>query len=342
MPTRILTSDDCEQLLDRGELLDWLATAHRQLSTGGAVQPIPQHLRSATDAAADAPAIVPMSAYAPYLDLVAVKVLVDAPRNRLARLPPQRSTISLYSAETGECLALIDGRALTRIRTAAVTALASRTLATPAAKSVGLIGAGPLAVEHVTQLRGVFDLQMVRVWSPGGDSAARLAADLRLSGVNAEAVYSPEFAVRDLDIVCTLTPSRQPIVRADWLHSGIHLNAIGSPPRPGYREVHTDVYSRADTVVVDVAAIALHESDNVREAVARGSLDPESLVDLGDVLAGLAPGRRNPADITVFNSVGIGLQDLAAAAYLLQRAEATGTGDVVQTRPQPASLAAPA
>ena len=152
MPTRILTSSDCEQLAEWDGLIDALEAGHRALSSGGAVQPVPQRMRAPGDTAADGSAVVPMMALAPYLDLVGVKVLIDAPRNRAVGLPAQRSTVSLYSASTGECLAVVDGRALTRIRTAAVTALASRALARPDSHTVGLIGAGALAEEHAIAL----------------------------------------------------------------------------------------------------------------------------------------------------------------------------------------------
>ncbi|PPI27135.1 ornithine cyclodeaminase family protein [Rathayibacter sp. AY1B5] len=328
MSTRIITSHECEELTEWAGLIAALDAAHRALATGGAVQPVPQPMRIPGDSSQDGPAVVPMSAFAPYLGLAAVKLLVDAPRNRLDGLPPQRSTVSLYSAGTAEALALIDGRALTRLRTAAVSALATRALARPGSRIATLVGAGPLAREHALALGSVLDLEEVRVWSPSGSSARVLAAELVANGIPAAALEDLGDAVRDSDVVTTLTPSVEPLLTARLLAAGTHVNAVGSPPRHGYRELGADVLARAALVAVDSRGIAFAESDNVRTS----ALEPSQVVELGEVLAGLAPGREHAEDLTVFNSVGIGLQDLAAGAYLLERAERATRGVEVETR----------
>ncbi|MBO0984381.1 ornithine cyclodeaminase family protein [Rathayibacter sp. SD072] len=328
MTTRIITSEDCEELIEWPGLTAALEAAHRALATGGAVQPVPHALRIPGDTSADGPAVVPMGASAPYLGLAAVKLLIDSPRNRALGAPAQRSTVSLYSSETAECLALIDGRALTRLRTAAVSALATRTLARPDSRVLALVGAGPLAREHALALGSVLELDEVRVWSPSGSSAQVLAAELVANGIAASAPSGLERAVRGADVVCTLTPSVDPLLDASWLADGVHVNAVGSPPRHGYRELAAEVLSRADRVVVDTRGIAFAESDNIR----RSGLGASDVAELGEVLVGRAPGRARAADVTVFNSVGIGLQDLAAAAYVLERAVRTERGVEVRTR----------
>lgn len=325
MTTRIITSAETEELIEWPGLVDALAAAHRALATGGAVQPVPQSLRIPGDDSPDGPAAVPMTAFAPYLDLAAVKLLVDAPRNRAVGLPPQRSTLALFSAATGECTALIDGRALTRMRTAAATALATRALARPDARILTLIGAGPLAREHALALRAVLGIDEVRIWSPSGSSARVLAAELLANGVNAAAPESLREAVRGADVICTLTPSVEPILDAEWLEPGMHVNAVGSPPRHGYRELTAACFERASAVVVDARGVAFAESDNLRLS------GVTEVLELGEVLIG-TPGRGSDADVTLFNSVGIGLQDLAAGAYVLARAEAAERGVAVQTR----------
>ena len=332
MPTRIVTSSECEQLAEWGDLIDTLDAGHRALSSGGAVQPVPQRMRTPGDTTADGAAVVPMMALASYLDLVAVKMLIDAPRNRSLGLPAQRSTVSLYSASTGECLAIVDGRALTRLRTAAVTALASRALARPDSHSVGLIGAGALAEEHAIALSSQFALSEVKVWSRSGESASTLAEKLRTRGISARAVGSAEESVRGSDIVCTLTPATAPVLEVDWLSPGQHVNAVGSPPRPGYRELSAETVGRADRVVVDSRDIALHESDNIALAQAAGQISEAEMVELGDVLLDQTRGRSSADDLTLFNSVGIGLQDLAAAAYFVDRATRCDIGELVSAR----------
>lgn len=332
MATRTLTSGEVEGLVEWDGLLTALETAHRSLATGLAVQPAPAPLRDPADRSGDAPAVVPMTSFAPALGLFAMKLLADAPRNRALGLPAQRSTVSVFSADTGECLGLVDGRALTRIRTAAATALATRTLARPESRVLALLGAGPLAAEHAAAIARVLPLDEVRIWSRSPERAAQTVAALREAGLPATAAASAEAATRGADVLCTLTPSVEPIVERRWLADGMHVNAVGSPPRPGYSELPPAVFAAADTVAVDSRAVALADSGNVRNAIAAGAIDATSLVELGEVLEGLAAGRSAPEELTVFNSVGIGLQDLAAADHVLRRAAEAGTGTMVTIR----------
>ncbi|GAA2226945.1 ornithine cyclodeaminase family protein [Promicromonospora sukumoe] len=332
MPTRVLTSEQVEELVEPEGLLASLDQAHRWLAAGLAAQPAPHAFRAPGDRTADGPAVVPMASFAPGLGLFAVKVLADRPRDRGLGLPAQRSTISVYSAETGECVGLLDGRAVTRLRTAAVTALATRTLARPGARRVALLGAGALAREHAHALAHVLDLDEVRVWSRSPERGLALAESLTAAGLPAVATVDARAAVAGADVVCTLTPAEAPVLRADWLSPGTHVNAVGSPPRPEFSEVPPEVFARAAVTVVDARVVALADSGNVRNAIAAGALTAGDLVELGEVLVGDAAGRTDAADLTVFNSVGIGLQDLAAADHVLRRAADAEAGTMVRTR----------
>lgn len=330
MTTLTLTSDDVEALADADGMREAMAAAHRALRTGRAVQPRPHALPAAADRTADAPTVVPMSAISEELGMFAVKVLADAPRNRSVGLPAQRSTVAVFDAATAECVAMIDGRALTRIRTAAVTALATDALADPAAHVAALIGAGPLAAEHARALMRVRPFAELRVWSRGAPRAAECVAALRADGIPAVTTDSREGALEDADVVCTLTPAEQPFLARRMLRADVHLNAVGSPPRPMFSEVQADVFAHARTVVVDDPAVALAESGNVRGACDAGALDPAGLVPLGDVLD--VPPLRGRGGLTVFNSVGLGIQDLYAAHLLCGRASVVGAGTMVAIR----------
>ncbi|MFN8075572.1 MAG: hypothetical protein U0Q15_09150 [Kineosporiaceae bacterium] len=339
MGTLILTPEQCEALLRPAEVVACLERAHRELATGGATQPAPVPIRAAGDlgphARPDAPAWIPMGAHAAYLGVVAVKLLADAPANRALGVPAQRSTAALFDAATAECLALVDGRVLTRVRTAAATALATRTLAVPGPRVLGLLGAGALAVEHVRAHAATGDLDGVVVWSRTASSRERLRAavealDVAVPPVKAVDDVAEVFAT--CDVVCTLTPAEVPLVSADLLRPGLHVNAVGSPPRPAYRELEPSVLARADVLAVDDVAVAAHESGNVVTALAAGAIGVEDLVPLGAVLAGTSPGRTSPEQVSVFNSVGIGLQDLAAMHLLHARALERGVGEVVTLR----------
>lgn len=333
MVTRTLSSADVERVLDWDGLLLSLERAHCSLARGSAVQLTPHALRHpGADNGDDAPAVIPMASFDPELGLFAVKVLADAPRNRALGLPAQRSTVCIFSFATGECLAVIDGRALTRIRTAAVTAIATRALARPDSRIVTLLGSGALAIEHAHALARVYDVDEIRLWSRSGERSAAGAAQLRRHSLPAVAVPVLEQAVSGAHIVCTLTPARDPLLGASLIEAGMHINAVGSPPRPLFAELTPNAMGRASVVVVDSRAVALGDSGNIRRALAAGTLDRASLVELGEVLIGARAGRQSLDDVTVYNSVGIGLQDLAAADHVLRRATELGAGTIVNVR----------
>jgi alanine dehydrogenase len=332
MGTLILTAADCEGLLDHPALIEVLSRAFSELATGGATQPVPSPMRGRDDATIDGAAYVPMPAYAPYLGRYAVKLLADVPSNRSAGLPAQRSTIALWSTDTAACLALADGRIVTRMRTAATTALATATLARPGAEVLGLIGSGALAVEHLLAHREVMPLRQVVVWSRSDTSRDRLRQAIAHLDVEVRDASDIAQVFQLADVVCSLTPAEQPIVSADMLRPGLHLNAIGSPPRPSYRELEPGVLAAATLVTVDHRPLVQQESGNVRDALASGAVSDEELIELGAILAGLATGREHANDITVFNSVGMGLQDLVALDLLHRRAQERGIGTEIDLR----------
>ncbi|GAA1637036.1 ornithine cyclodeaminase family protein [Microbacterium flavum] len=330
MTTLTLTSADVEALADADEIRQAMSAAHRALHVGRAVQPRPHALAVDGPGMPDAAAVVPMNALSEELGLFAVKVLADAPRNRAEGLPAQRSTVAVFDATTAECVAVLDGRALTRIRTAAVTALATDVLAAPDARVAALIGAGPLAAEHARALLHVRDLAEVRVWSRSAARAVSCVQQLRADGVPAIAAPTRAAALDAADIVCTLTPAEEAFLSRSMIGDRVHVNAVGSPPRPMFSEIRADVFGGARMVVVDDPAVALAESGNIRRACATGDLDPTRLVPLGDAIGAADSGSRG--GLTIFNSVGLGIQDLYAAHVLCARARGIGAGTMVAIR----------
>jgi ornithine cyclodeaminase/alanine dehydrogenase-like protein (mu-crystallin family) len=324
--TLVLNSTDCDALLDHEALMRVLGDAHRALSSGEAAQPRAPVIASVEPLGRS---LVPM--LASYAGLFVIKLLVDAPLERDHGRPAQRSSLALFDAETAECLALIDGRSLTRRRTAAASALATAALARPGGGVLGLVGAGVLAEEHVhSHLALGYD--RVLVWSRTPRTADDFAERLPES-IDVEIAKTPRDVVGQADAVCTLTPAVEPLIFAEDLRPGLHINAVGSPPRPGFREVSADVIGAASFVCVDSREVAERESGNVRGALAQGQIRTTDLVELGDVLSGRRDGRSLEEDITFYNSVGIGLQDLAAAALLLGRAIEERAGISVSLRP---------
>ncbi|MER6676701.1 ornithine cyclodeaminase family protein [Streptomyces sp. NPDC000983] len=323
--TLILTRSDIHGLLAdaTAEVEAAVADAHRDLALGRADLPAPPVMGvPGSDGA-----FLAMAAASGPAGLAAVKLLADLPGNAGHGLPVQRSAVLAVSAQTGGVAAVLDGAVLTRVRTAAATAVATRVLARPAARVLGLLGTGPLARAHALALRSARDWDRVLVWGRRPERAVELAAWIRDElGLDAAAGADPRSVTEAADVLCTLTPSREPLVRGAWLTPGQHVNAVGAPPRPDHREIDSEGVLRS-RIVVDSFATARRKSGEVLIPLAEGTLTEDDFrTELGHVLTGAAPGRSSEEEITLFDSVGVGLQDLAVARLLIDRAGKEGVG----------------
>ena len=320
--TLILTASDLAGLVDMEATIAAVEASFADLGAGRACQPGPVSMELP---GADAKYLVMAAASGPQ-NLVASKLLSDIPENAERGLPTQRSSIVLADGETGETLALLDGRVPTRIRTAAASAVATRRLARPESRVLGLVGAGALAVAHVEALAEVASIDTVRVWSRSRETFDAFRRGLESTGLDIEAAATVQDVVESSDIVCTLTPSQTPIVQGRWFGPGLHVNAVGARPRPTHREVDADAMGRS-RVVVDSLETALSKSGDLLLAVDEGALTAADLAgDLGQVLVGAVAGRESAEQVTLFNSVGIGLQDLAIGRLLYDAALSRGVG----------------
>ncbi|MFI6873956.1 ornithine cyclodeaminase family protein [Streptomyces sp. NPDC050400] len=323
--TLILTRSTIRTLLaDRVEAVEAaVARAHRDLAQRRAVLPAPPAMQLP---GGDGTFVAMAAASAPDR-LATVKLLADLPGNRAAGLPVQRSAVLAVDAETGACAALLDGAELTRVRTAAATAVATRALARPDAATLGLVGTGPLARAHARALLPGRPYDQVVLWGRTPEHAHTLANWITAElGVPAKVLDDPRAVTEAADVLCTLTPSREPVVRGAWLAPGQHVNAVGAPPRPDHRELDTEAVVRC-RIVVDAYDTARTKSGEVLVPLAEGALGEDDFrTELGDVLTGRAPGRTATDDLTLFDSVGVGLQDLAVARMLIDLARERGTG----------------
>ncbi|MFW0783030.1 ornithine cyclodeaminase family protein [Gordonia sp. CPCC 206044] len=320
----ILSHSDVERLMDRAAVYDAVERAHADLCAGTAVNPAPPVL-SVGDGS-----VLPMVAAATRQRSSSVKMLSDMPSNRDRGLPAQRSTIMLLSTDTGECEAVLDGRLITAVRTAAASAVATAHLSRPSSASLGLVGAGTLAVEHVRAVVGVRPIEKVFVWSRSADTITRFRDQVAELDVDVESAESPRQVLSAADVVCTLTPSRDPIVDGAWFRPGQHINAVGAPPRADHREINGAGMGSA-RLVVDSRDTALAKSGDVLSAIAEGCLGIDDVnCELGDVILDPSRGRRSDDDVTLFNSVGIGLQDLVCARILVDAARVAGIGTTVE------------
>lgn len=324
--TVLFSRRDVLELLPYKHLVEAVESAHIGLANGRVVHPD----REPVAVPGLDTVVVPMLAVSADNALAVSKILVDRPGDPSA--PRQRSTIVAIDLRSGDCVALIDGAAVTLLRTAATSAVATRALSRPDAHTLGILGAGRQAVAHLEAIAQVRDLTDLVIWNRTPERADHVVAEARRMGITAHRLDHPRDVVERSDILCTLTPSVDPLVHGADLHPGLHINAVGSPPRPDYRELTSDVLGAA-RVVVDSAPVARAESGAVQAAFREGALDPSApLVDLGEVLSGRAPGRTDEQEVTVFVSVGLGIQDLAAVTLMLDRAAPRGVGHDITER----------
>ncbi|WP_431839720.1 ornithine cyclodeaminase family protein [Gordonia hongkongensis] len=320
----VLTHSEVAGLIDRAAVYAAVEQAHIDLSTGTATNPAPAMLPI------ERGTVLPMAASARRHRASAVKMLSDMPFNRESGRPAQRSTILLMSADTGECEAVIDGRLITAIRTAAASAVATAHLAHTSSAVLGVIGAGTLAVEHTRAIARVRPLEKVFVWSRSAATVDRFRTATADLDLEVESADSPRLVVSSADVVCTLTPSREPLVEGAWFRTGQHLNVVGAPPRADHREVDGAGMAAA-RLVVDSRSTALAKSGDVLLAIEEGHLVADDVaIELGDVIVRPGSGREHDEDITLFNSVGIGLQDLVTARLLVDAATEQGVGTRVE------------
>jgi alanine dehydrogenase len=230
------------------------------------------------------------------------KLVAFYPHN--TEVPTHHATILLFKPETGEPLATMDGRLITEVRTAAVSAVATDRLAKSDASVLAIIGSGVQARSHLEALRLVRGFLEVRVWSP-----RRAQAFAEEHGARAAA--SAEEAVRGAGVVVTATTSSTPVLFGEWLSPGVHVNAVGAP-RPDWRELDDEVLERA-RIYVDSREAAQKESGDV---IAAGRI----FAEIGEVVSGAKPGRRSDEEVTLFKSLGLAVEDVATAELVHSKA----------------------
>lgn len=255
-----------------------------------------------------------------------LKAICVFPQNAAIGKDAHQGGVMLFSAETGELLALVSASAITAIRTAAVSAVATRLLAREEAGELALIGVGVQGHSHLAAMAAVRPLRRVRVASRHGENARQFAAEMASHyAFPIEPVESVEAAVRGADLIVTVTTAAQPILQREWLSPGVHLNVVGSSI-PTTREVDTATMAAA-SLFVDRRESTLNEAGDYLFAAREGAIGPDHIrAEIGEVLIGAKPGRTGPDEITLFKSLGLAIEDLASAEYLYRQAQAQGVG----------------
>ena len=327
MKLLLLNHTEVQQLLPMSECISAMEEAFTALARGAAHQPLrtifrPPEVRGVL-------AMMPTfrAGSAPLFGLKAICVF---PGNAAIGKDAHQGGVMLFDGTTGELLALVNASAITAIRTAAVSALATRLLAREDAGDLAIIGAGVQARSHLAAMNCVRPLRRVRIASGRFENAKSFAREMQPQfPVLIESVETVEEAVRDADIIVTATTSSDPVLQREWISPGTHINAIGTFS-PKAREVDTATMAAA-SLFVDRRESALNEAGDYLIPANEGAIGPEHiLADLGEVLTGVHSGRTSTEEITLFKSLGLAIEDLAAAARAYQKAQETNAGAWVE------------
>lgn len=317
MSLLFLNRADVEALLPMAECIEVVEEALRSLARGEAVQP----LRSALwmpdhhGLLGVMPGMLgSLGGDDPNDPIAGVKVITVMPGNHAHGEESHQGLVLLFEQERGRPLAVLDATAITAIRTAAASAVATRALAREDAGDLAILGSGTQARTHLEAMRAVRTLRRVRVWSRNPESARRFAEDEEV-----ETAASAREAVQGADLICTVTASTEPVLYGDWISPGAHINAIGACT-PKARELDAAAVARS-RLFVDRRESALAEAgDFLLAREERAVTDAHVLGELGEVLEGRVPSRQSAQEITLFKSLGIAVEDLAAARHIYRKA----------------------
>jgi ornithine cyclodeaminase/alanine dehydrogenase-like protein (mu-crystallin family) len=324
MPLLFLNREDVEALLPMAECIEVVDAALRTLARGGAVQP----LRSAYWMPDRHGLLGVMPGMLDGLTaddqpVAGIKVLTVVPDNYLYGEESHQGLVLLFEEERGHPIAILDASAITAIRTAAASAVATRALARQDAGDLAILGSGTQARSHLEAMRAVRPLRRVRIWSRNPESARRFA---EREGVEPAATVRE--AVEGADLICTVTAAKEPVLAGEWIAPGAHINAVGACTAKT-RELDAAAVSRSRRYT-DRRESALAEAGDFLLARGEGAVtDAHLLGELGDVLEGKIPGRRSDHEITLYKSLGIAVEDLASGRYAYRKALASGRGTVL-------------
>ncbi len=319
----MLGGADVRASLSMRECMDAMSAALADVSNGSAVLP----LRTVVQLPGTSNFFATMPGG--LANALGAKVITVFPGNEHTTHDSHQGAVLLFDPHTGELLAVMDASEITGIRTAAVSGVATRLLARDDADDLAILGSGVQALTHLEAMRIARPIRRIRAWSrtPERLRAFATRAEQRFQ-VTVECVESAREAVEGATIVCTTTASREPVLRGDWLAPGAHVNAVGASIRTA-RELDTAAVVRA-RLYVDRRESALAEAGDFLIPLAEGAItDAHIVAELGDVVGGSAPGRATGDEITLFKSLGLAVEDIAAARLLYEKAMAAGTGSWV-------------
>jgi ornithine cyclodeaminase len=331
---RVLSGRDVARAIDMAGAIEAVRDAFVQLARGGAAVPV----RTPVPVRGQDGVTLFMPAYLSGSGALGCKVVSIRPRNRDRGAPLITALVVLVDEATGSPLAAIEGGYLTALRTGAGSGVATDLLARPDARVLACFGAGAQAATQVEAVCAVRPIERVWVRSRSEETARRFAASVAgRRGIpgDVRVAADPGQALAEADVVCAATTSRTPVFDGRMLRSGTHVNAVGSYT-PGMQELDAESVRRA-RVVVDSRAGCAGEAGDLIVAMGEGAVGgPETWVEVGEIAAGLAPGRRTSDEVTLYKSVGNAAQDVAVGLLALRQAERLGLGQSVDLGDGPA------
>ncbi|MGH7721082.1 MAG: ornithine cyclodeaminase family protein [Gemmatimonadaceae bacterium] len=321
MPLLVVDHSEVSALLPMAECMDAMADVLRGLAEGRAQLPLRSVMHLGGQ---NAFALMPAVLGSP--SAIGAKVITVFPGNRATELDSHQGVVLLFEPGNGRLLAIMDASSITAIRTAAVSGVATRALAREGASVLAILGSGVQAVTHLEAMVVARPVREVRVWGRTAERARELAAtSARRFGVPVEASASPRQAVAGADIICTTTSSREPVLMGDWIAPGAHVNAVGASV-PAARELDTNAVARS-RLYVDRRESALNEAGDFLIPRREGAFGDDHIVgEIGELLAGRIAGRRAPDEVTLFKSLGLAVEDVAAAHLIHDKAKRSGVG----------------
>ena len=325
MEVRLLRAADVRRLLPMAACIDLMERTMIAVAEGRAFVP----LRSMLVLPDKRGVMGIMPGYLREPECFGIKLLSLMPQNKPPHYSSHLGLVLLFEAEHGQLLALLDGASITALRTAAASGLATRLLARPDAADLAILGAGEQAESHLEAMLSVRRLRRVRVWARDpAKSEAFAQQQAARHGVAIETAPTVRAAVAGADLVCTVTKAREPILEGAWLSDGVHVNAVGSSMASA-AEIDGATVARA-RLFVDRRESTVKEGGDYLAALRAGLITPAHILgEIGEVANGSKAGRLSAADVTLYKSLGIAAQDLAAAHFLLEQARATGLGQVI-------------
>ncbi|WP_370423584.1 ornithine cyclodeaminase family protein [Streptomyces sp. QH1-20] len=322
----LLSGDQVREAFPVAEAYRVVAEVMRRYSGGDVVQPVRTVLASGRDASlfATMPCHVTGESDSGY----GLKAVLHAPGNSARGLPTHVGVVVVFDPETAQPLAMMEGAAVTALRTAAASAVATDALARPDAGDLALIGAGTQARSHLLALNEIRRIHRIRLWNRGRVRAEEFLKWARTQvDVDVELVNTPADALRGADLACTTVDTTDPVVRAEDLADGVHVNAVGSSV-PGKRELDSHAVASC-SVFVDSREGALRESSEISGPVEEGLVPADrQLPEIGEVLLGKHPGRTRPTERTLYKSLGMAAQDVASGFAVVRAAQRLGIGTV--------------